>query len=72
MYFGKTDKLRKKIHTGFRLSTEALAQLNYLVKREENNLESNNLKANRTNVVQGLLYNALTDEERRKVRESIR
>lgn len=72
MYFGETNKLRKKIHTGFRLSTETIAQLDYLVKREEKNLESNNMKVNRTSVVELLICNALSDAERRKVRESIR
>lgn len=72
MYFGETNKLRKKKNTGFRLSIEVIAFLDYLAKREEKKLESNNMKANRTSVVECLIYDALSDEERRKVREGIR
>lgn len=72
MYFGETNKYNKKTHTGFRLRAEIIAYLDYLVQRETIKLESNNMKANRTSVVECLIYDALNDEERRKARESIR
>lgn len=81
MYFGENEKFKKKVHTGFRLSMETLAQLDYLVEKEEQELldelkhtykmPNRAIVVNRTKVVEWLIAKHLTDDERRKVRESM-
>lgn len=81
MYFGENEKYRKKQYTGFRLSKETLAQLDYLVEKEEQELldelkhtyvrPNRAIVVNRTKVVEWLIAKHLTEEERRRVRESM-
>lgn len=72
MYFEEVNRSKQKTHTGFRLTWETLEQLEVLVRKYEKLFEENNMKANRTSVLEYLIHEALTEQERWEIRERFR
>jgi len=80
MYFEKGDEATIKIRQGYKLRKITVAQLDYLVEREQYKDDSpfaeqagkRTPQCNKTTVIQYLIDNALTDDERQYVLDKFR
>jgi len=80
MYFEKGDEAVIKVRQGYKLRKITVAQLEYLVEREKYKNHSpfaeqsgkRTPKCNKTTVLQYLVDNALTDDERQYILDKFR